>query len=183
MELGINLLHNQWRIQDFLEEGAPTLQGGRQHTILPKFPPNCMKLKEFGPPGGARPKFYYGDPPLIIDYKRVSPRGWMRARLHQAWASMPRQFFNDANDHVCIENNGVASEWGYNPFCNDCIVFNQTCIASVIAALMQCWRWPSMQTSPEQCWALMYFTSEFPAGDHPANCTGSPPARSSTSLQ
>ena len=30
--------------------GAPTLRG-RQHTILPNFPPNCMKLKEFGPPG------------------------------------------------------------------------------------------------------------------------------------
>ena len=28
------------------------LPGGRQHTILPKFPKNCMKLKEFGPPGG-----------------------------------------------------------------------------------------------------------------------------------
>ena len=55
----------QWRIQDFDEEGAPTLrEGGRQHTILPNFPKNCMKLKEFGPPGGARPKFYYVDPPL-----------------------------------------------------------------------------------------------------------------------
>ena len=31
------------------EEGAPTPQGG-QHTILPNFPKNCMKLKEFGPP-------------------------------------------------------------------------------------------------------------------------------------
>ena len=38
--------------------------GGSQHTILPNFPKNCMKLKEFGPPGGARPKFYYVDPPL-----------------------------------------------------------------------------------------------------------------------
>ena len=30
---------------------------GHQHTILPNFPQNCMKLKEFGPPGrggGAR---------------------------------------------------------------------------------------------------------------------------------
>ena len=56
----------QLRIQDFPEEGAPTLQGGggRQHTILPNFPKNCMKLKEFGPRGGARPKFYYVDPPL-----------------------------------------------------------------------------------------------------------------------
>ena len=31
------------------------LPGGRQHTNLPNFPKNCMKLKEFGPPGGARP--------------------------------------------------------------------------------------------------------------------------------
>ena len=41
--------------------------GGHQHKILPKFPKNCMKLKEFGPRGkggGARPKFYYVDPPL-----------------------------------------------------------------------------------------------------------------------
>ena len=57
---------SQWRIQDFPEEGAPTLQGGRQYTILPNFPKNCMKLKEFGPRGGgARPKFYYVDPPLF----------------------------------------------------------------------------------------------------------------------
>ena len=27
--------------------------GGRQHTNLSNFPKNCMKLKEFGPPGGA----------------------------------------------------------------------------------------------------------------------------------
>ena len=46
----------QWRIQDFSELGALTLQGVRQHMILPKFPKNCMKLKEFGPGGGgARP--------------------------------------------------------------------------------------------------------------------------------
>ena len=47
--------------------------GGRQHTILQKFPKNCMKLKEFerGDGGGGgwggdytRSKFYYVDPPL-----------------------------------------------------------------------------------------------------------------------
>ena len=27
---------------------------GCQDTILPNFPKNCMKLKEFGPEGGAR---------------------------------------------------------------------------------------------------------------------------------
>ena len=36
--------------------GVPTLQGGRQHTILPNFPKNCMKLKEFGPRGGRASK-------------------------------------------------------------------------------------------------------------------------------
>ena len=63
MDVAKGIIPDQWRIQDFPEEGAPTLQGGRQHTILPNFPKNCMKLKEFGP-GGARPKFYYVDPPL-----------------------------------------------------------------------------------------------------------------------
>ena len=60
----------QWRIQDFPEEGTPTSQGGRQHTILPKFPKNCMKLKEFGPPGRGRasptPPL---DPPLLKSNK------------------------------------------------------------------------------------------------------------------
>ena len=28
--------------------------GGCQHAILPHFPKNCMKWKEFGPQGGAR---------------------------------------------------------------------------------------------------------------------------------
>ena len=41
----------QWLIQDFPEVGAPTLGG--QHTILPNFPHNCMKLKEFGPGEGG----------------------------------------------------------------------------------------------------------------------------------
>ena len=51
----------------FPRGGAPTPQGGRQHTILPKFPKNGMKLKEFGPGGGARPKLYYVDPPLVTN--------------------------------------------------------------------------------------------------------------------
>ena len=61
----------QWRIQDFPEMRAPTLGGGG-HTMLPKFPKNCMKLKEFGP-GGVRPKFYYVDPPLhtFISFNRT----------------------------------------------------------------------------------------------------------------
>ena len=42
------------------------LPGGRQHKILPNFPKNCMKLKEFGPRegGSARPSRPPLDPPL-----------------------------------------------------------------------------------------------------------------------
>ena len=50
------MVQNQGRIQDFPEEGVPTPQGGRQHTILPNFPKNSMKLKELGPPGGRVPR-------------------------------------------------------------------------------------------------------------------------------
>ena len=38
----------------FPRGGGTNSPGGRQHTILPKIPKNCMKLKEFGPPGGGR---------------------------------------------------------------------------------------------------------------------------------
>ena len=55
----------QRRIQDFPEVGAPTPQGRRQHTILPNFPKNCMKLKEFGPPWGVYPYCPPLDPPLV----------------------------------------------------------------------------------------------------------------------
>ena len=43
----------------FSQGGASTIrgggwgEGGRQHMILPKFPENCMKMKEFRPPGAC----------------------------------------------------------------------------------------------------------------------------------
>ena len=45
--------HLQRRIQDFPRGGRQLPRGGRQHTILPNFPENCMKSKEFGRPGGG----------------------------------------------------------------------------------------------------------------------------------
>ena len=59
-----------------------------------------------------------------------------RAYLHQASASTLRQLCDGISDTVLIENNGVTPEWGCNPFWMDCIVFNQSSIASVIAVLM-----------------------------------------------
>ena len=60
----------------------------------------------------------------------------VRAHLHQASASTLGQLSNDASDSVLIENNGVAPEWGCNPFSSDSIVFIENRIASVVAALM-----------------------------------------------
>ena len=37
----------------FPRGGGANSPGGRQHTKLPNFPKNCMKMKEFGPPGGG----------------------------------------------------------------------------------------------------------------------------------
>ena len=55
----------QWRIQDFPEVLATILQRGPPTYDFANICQNCMKLKELGAPGGARPKFYYVDPPLI----------------------------------------------------------------------------------------------------------------------
>ena len=41
---------SQWRIQDFPQGGAPT---PKIATIFQFFAENCMKMKEFGPPGGG----------------------------------------------------------------------------------------------------------------------------------
>ena len=49
----------QWRIQDFPQGGAPTPKSA---IIFQFFAENCMKMKEFGPPGGAR---IPGAPPWI----------------------------------------------------------------------------------------------------------------------
>ena len=48
----------------FPREGGANSPGGRQHTILPNFLKNCMKLKEFGPLGACVPHAPL-DPPLV----------------------------------------------------------------------------------------------------------------------
>ena len=45
------MIPSQWRIQDFPQRGAPT---SKIAIIFQIFAENCMKMKEFGPPGGAR---------------------------------------------------------------------------------------------------------------------------------
>ena len=60
-----NSIHYQWRIQDFPQGGAPT---PKIAIIFHIFAENCMKMKEFGPPGGgARPWRPPLDPPMITE--------------------------------------------------------------------------------------------------------------------
>ena len=51
----------QWRIQDFPQGGAPT---PKIAIIFQIFAKNCMKMKEFGPPGGGRARVPGAPPPL-----------------------------------------------------------------------------------------------------------------------
>ena len=46
--------------------GGANSPGGALHTILPNFPKNCMKLKEFWPPGGRASLAPRLDPPLTM---------------------------------------------------------------------------------------------------------------------
>ena len=55
----------RWRIQDFPEEGAPTPRGGAPTCDFAKFSQKLHEIERIWTPrGGARPKFYYVDPPL-----------------------------------------------------------------------------------------------------------------------
>ena len=62
----INICINQWRIQDFPQGDAPT---PKIAIIFQIFAENCMKMKEFGPPGGStRPWCPPLDPPMLFIY-------------------------------------------------------------------------------------------------------------------
>ena len=58
-----------------------------------------------------------------VKYKRD-----FRAHLHQVSVSTLQQLCDDTSDAVLIENNGVTSEWGCNPFSSVSIVFSENSI-------------------------------------------------------
>ena len=60
----------------------------------------------------------------------------MRMLVHSYGPFTP--IWDNDSDTVLIENNGVAPDWGYNPFLSNSIVFNEDGIASIIAELSQC---------------------------------------------
>ena len=57
---------NSVAVLGFPRGGGANSPGGGGGAPTYDFAKNCMKLKEFGPPGGLRPKFYYVDPPLSM---------------------------------------------------------------------------------------------------------------------
>ena len=51
------MIYHHWSVTDLgfpQGGGVNPPRGGREHTILPNSPKNCMKLKEFGRRGGGR---------------------------------------------------------------------------------------------------------------------------------
>ena len=57
---------SQWRIQDFPQGGAPT---PKIAIIFQIFAENCMKMKEFEPPGGGGASLAPPlDPPMKVMY-------------------------------------------------------------------------------------------------------------------
>ena len=55
--------------------------------------------------------------------------------LGPVFTERQRQCCDDTSDTSLIEYNGVAPEWGCNPFWSDSTDFNENCVASVITAL------------------------------------------------
>ena len=58
--------NDQWRIQDFPEEGAPTPQGGANIRFCQNFPKTAWNWKNLDPQGGRASLTPPLDPPLII---------------------------------------------------------------------------------------------------------------------
>ena len=69
---------DQWRIQDFPEVGAPTIQRTPTYNLA-KFSQKLYEIGRIWTPwkGGWSPKFYYVDPPL----KQTDNSGWLALSL------------------------------------------------------------------------------------------------------
>ena len=62
----LTIMGEQWRIQDFPEEGVPTPQGGAPTYDFAKFSQKLHEIERiWAPRGGARPLHPPLDPPLV----------------------------------------------------------------------------------------------------------------------
>ena len=77
--------------------------GGHQHKILPNFPKNCMKFKEFGPREGANVPHAPLDPPLHWSNLHVLGTGPV------SWHFGSRSFHSDCRSEVPVYS--VMHSW------------------------------------------------------------------------
>ena len=68
----------------FPRGGGANSRGGRQHTVLPNFPKNCMKLKEFGlrGAGGGASLAPPLDPPLLVELEEILSKVLRKETIH-----------------------------------------------------------------------------------------------------
>ena len=61
--------------------GEHQAQGRCQPIVWPNFAENCMKMKKIWQRGGARPKFYNVDPPLITQINSKQTKNTCKGHL------------------------------------------------------------------------------------------------------
>ena len=87
----------QWRIQDFPQGGAPT---PKIAIIFHIFAENCMKMKEFGPPGGGRASLA---PPL------GSANGYFSPVAFVPNLQNPEEFWTQHGPSQCVPQSQTSS--------------------------------------------------------------------------
>ena len=80
--------------------------GGRQHKILPNFPKNCMKSKEFGLPGGGRPLRPL-NPPLVRVTKMHLKNSHGNIQMKQEISSQEVCAFCRTSYLIRLERDGI----------------------------------------------------------------------------
>ena len=72
-------------------------------------------------------------------FQHGAPVGCNKMNVHclrHVYLEGQHQRYDDASDTAVVENDGMTPNGGCNPFWSDSIVFNQSSISSIIAALM-----------------------------------------------
>ena len=92
----------------FPRVGGANSPGGHQHTILPNFPKNCMKLKAFGPPGGGGSK-------ILLCRSATDDHYVFLPSTNEAWGKV--MFLEASVSHSVHmvgwwKGGGLSTEWG-----------------------------------------------------------------------
>ena len=77
------------------------------------------------------------DPQRLVHIKSLPVSGSVH-NIGSVYTKRQSQCCDNASSAVLIENNGVALKWVATPMYSDSIVFSDSSIVSIIAALTQC---------------------------------------------